>query len=78
MFKGVKQEFIHLVTKSTIPYFNKTILLAELEFTDLCLGYPYFLPDKKRVQSEYYGVSVYILMVKYLKTINTFFFVFML
>lgn len=58
MFQNVKDSFVELVKSSNVPYFNKTILLAELEFTELCLGYPYFLADKSRVDSEYYGVCV--------------------
>lgn len=57
MFQDVKEALMELVTRSTIAYINKTILLAELEFTELCLGYPNILLDKHKVQSEYYGVS---------------------
>ncbi len=57
MFDGIKQAFIDLLLSSYMQY-NKESLIDELYNTNLCLGYPYFLSDKKKVQSEYNGVRL--------------------
>ncbi len=58
MFENLKLAFLELIDNSDVPYLNKTLLKRGIGATDLCLGYPVWINNNYRVQSEYDGVRI--------------------